>query len=332
MADNIYKSKYTAEQIETALSIVLSIAARDGIPAGTGEGSVRILSMDTSHLSAMSERIPSSAAVSRAISGALRVSECLVFRGSVDSTGLLPEGAAVGDTYVVKGEAGENYAWNGSSWVPVGRMIDPVTMTGQSVAYQIGDDPDTTPTGNWDSAMPAVPQGKYLWTRVTVQFSVGEPITWYTVAYFGVDSNIKTVCGKGPDADGNVALAAGDVGAVPASGGKMTGNLSVPAPTDNLHAANKGYVDTIVAAATLPVSGWAGDSAPYTQTIAVAGLTDERNCRVYPIFGDDFSANMDQQGACACVSYAKRTDYGITFTCLEDKPAVDITVEIELYV
>ena len=34
----------------------------------------------------------------------------------------------------------------------------------------------------------------------------------------------------------------------------------------------------------------------------------------------------------AAVSYAKRTEGGITFTCLEEKPAADIPVTVEVYV
>lgn len=61
----------------------------------------------------------------------------------------------------------------------------------------------------------------------------------------------------------------------------MTGNLSIPAPSEPLHAVNKEYVDTKEKTATLTVSGWSG-SGPYTQTIAVEGMTDGRRVMVYP--------------------------------------------------
>lgn len=88
---------------------------------------------------------------------------------------------------------------------------------------------------------------------------------------------------------------------------------------------------TISVTATLTTGGWVG-SGPYTQTVTVAALTDGRRCRVYPVYGDDAAANLAMNEACGCVSYSKREGQNITFTCLEDKPAVDISVQLELYV
>lgn len=98
---------------------------------------------------------------------------------------------------------------------------------------------------------------------------------------------------------------------------------------------NKEYVDgraTTTVTATLAAASWVGDSAPYTQTITVSGLTDGRLCRVYPVFGDDVETNLAMQEACACVSYVKRDGQNVTFTCLEDKPEIDIGVMVEVYV
>lgn len=83
--------------------------------------------------------------------------------------------------------------------------------------------------------------------------------------------------------------------------------------------------------ATLTASGWVG-SGPYTQTVTVAGLTEGRRCMVYPAYGDDADANIAMRDACACVSYADRNGENVTFTCLEDKPSVDINVIAEVYV
>lgn len=96
--------------------------------------------------------------------------------------------------------------------------------------------------------------------------------------------------------------------------------------------ASKEYVKTTAVQVTLPAAGWVGDSAPYTQTVTVAALTDERRAMVYPEYGNDTEANLAMRDACACVSYAKRDGQNLTFTCLDDKPEVDVRVIVEVYV
>lgn len=329
--DQRFDSRYTGEEMETAFSVALAIANHSGIPKGTGKGSIQIISLDTDRLTSDSERIPTSAAVAQAIASARKVSELLTFKGIVQTTDDLPADAKPGFVYIVVQEDNENYAWDGDIWTPIGKLIAPIVLSSQSVSYQISDSGDSVPTGEWVTDFPAVQQGQYLWTRTVVQFSVGDPITSYSCAYAGADGREVTVCGVKADESGNVILNASDVSAVPTAGGTMTGNLSVPAPSSAGHAVNKEYVDTTAATATLPASGWTG-SGPYTQTIAVQGLTDGRRCMVYPAYGDDTAANLSMREACGCLSYTKRDGQNITFTCLEDKPAVGINVIVEVYV
>lgn len=95
--------------------------------------------------------------------------------------------------------------------------------------------------------------------------------------------------------------------------------------------ASKEYVTTTAVSVTLPASGWTG-SGPYTQTIAVQGLTDGRRCMVYPAYGGDAAANLSMREACGCISYARRSGNSVVFTCLEDKPEVDVSIIAEMYV
>ena len=329
--DQKFNSRYTGEEMENAFSVALAIANHSGIPKGTGKGSVQIISMDTDRLTSDGERIPTSAVVAQAIASARKVSELLTFKGIVQTTDDLPADAKPGFVYIVVQKDNENYVWDGASWTPIGKLIAPIVLSSQSVSYQISDSGDTVPSGEWLAECPEVQHGKYLWTRTVVQFSVGDPITSYSCAYIGVDGREITVCGVKAGESGNVALTAKDVSAVPTAGGEMTGNLSVPAPSENAHAVNKVYVDTTAVTAALPVSSWVG-SGPYTQTVTVAALTDGRRCMVHPAYGDDTAANIAMREACACLSYTKRDGKNITFTCLEDKPAVDIAVIVEVYV
>lgn len=115
------------------------------------------------------------------------------------------------------------------------------------------------------------------------------------------------------------------------TGGTMTGNLSIPAPAEAAHAVNKAYVDTRSSTVTLTAAGWTG-AGPYTQTVAVPGLTEGRRVMAFPAYGDDPDTNLAMLDACGCVSFAKREGGNVTFTCLEDKPAVDINLVVEVYV
>ena len=218
---------------------------------------------------------------------------------------------------------------------------DAATILSKSVTYQVGDSGTIIPSGAWGSSIPVVSQGKYLWTKTELQFNTGDPIVSYSVGRMGIDGSgaVSTVAGVSPDATGDVTLTAADVGALAVSGGDMTGAINMNGqpisglndPTEDTQAANKGYVDTTEVSATLPAAGWVG-SGPYTQTIAVQGLTYGRRCMVYPAYGVNVDTNRAMLEACACLSYSKREGQNITFTCLEDKPAVDINVIVEVYV
>lgn len=253
--DQRFDSRYTGEEMETAFSVALAIANHSGIPKGTGNGSIQIISMDTDILTSDGERIPTSAVVAQAIAAARKVSELLVFKGIVQTTDDLPADAKPGFVYIVAQKDNENYAWDGVSWTPIGKLIAPIILSSQSASYQIGDSGDAIPTGVWIDAIPSVPQGKYLWTRMEVQLSVGDPVVWYSVAYSGVD-------GK--------ALTAADVGALPASGGDMEGPINMNGqpitglnpPTEDTHAANKGYVDTAKAEANTYTDASVRKAAP----------------------------------------------------------------------
>ncbi len=62
-----------------------------------------------------------------------------------------------------------------------------VTITSQTVTYQASASGTTAPTGTWSAAIPPVPQGQYLWTRTTVNYSDGKSTTSYAVARQGAN-------------------------------------------------------------------------------------------------------------------------------------------------
>lgn len=89
----------------------------------------------------------------------------------------------------------------------------PATVTSTETVYQAGTSGTEAPTGTWSAAVPTVPQGQYLWTRMTTQFNTGEPVTSYSVSRMGIDGSgaVKTVNGKDPDPAGNVHVQAEDI-------------------------------------------------------------------------------------------------------------------------
>lgn len=106
--------------------------------------------------------------------------------------------------YQIKGEKGDTGA--------------AATVTGTTVEYMVSDSGTIVPSGSWSTTIPTVPQGKYLWTKVTTTFNTGSPAVSYSVTRMGIDGagSVSSVNEKSPDESGNVSLSAEDI---PTSGG-----------------------------------------------------------------------------------------------------------------
>ena len=152
-----------------------------------------------------------------------------------------------------------------------------------------------------------------------------------------------------PDADIRKAQSTADSAkeiaeaALPRAGGKMTGGVDLGGngitnladPTEDTHAANKGYVDTKVAGAhleaqvTVTASGWS-EAAPYTQTVNVEGILASDRAHWGVVYSGDADAKLAQKEAFAMVDDLDSADGQVTFTCFEEKPEVDLTVQLEV--
>ena len=64
-----------------------------------------------------------------------------------------------------------------------------VKVTSTEVEYAGGDDGATVPTSGWQTTVPQLAQGKYLWTRTTVAYSDGNSTTSYSVGRIGMDGD-----------------------------------------------------------------------------------------------------------------------------------------------
>lgn len=124
---------------------------------------------------------------------------------------------------------------------------DDITITATSVTYQAGASGVTPPTGTWNSSVPAVSQGGYLWTRVIINYSDGNGTTSYSVSRMGVDGTgaVSTVCNVSPDGSGNVALTASDVGALADSYTPPVTSVNAKTGTVALTATDVGAVATV---------------------------------------------------------------------------------------
>lgn len=133
--------------------------------------------------------------------------------------------------------------------------------------------------------------------------------------------------------------------ALPKAGGTMEGALSMggnrlhnlPEPQEDSDAATKAYVDaagggTAYLQVTLAADGWTGESGgPYTQRLYSPGITaDDR-----PHFGLVYSGGREERLA-QKEGWGKVDDLDteanyLVFTCLEEKPSVNLTVQLELH-
>lgn len=229
------------------------------------------------------------------------------------------------------------------TWAPFkgeqGNVGSPATLATAKVEYQVGTSGTVTPSGEWSASVPATGQGKYLWTRITIQFNTGKAIQFFSVGYFGINGTgaVASINGVTPDPEGNVALTADDVGALPITGGTMQGTINMNGqslgglndPTEPDQAARKSYVDAKYVYATLTASGWSA-SAPYTQTVTVAGVTAKKPPHITPVYPGTEAEDKALKEATGAVSYAKPGAGTVTFTCLNEKPAIDIEIQCEV--
>ena len=67
-----------------------------------------------------------------------------------------------------------------------------VTISNTSVTYQVGTSGTNKPTGTWQSTIPSVGKGKYLWIKTIVTYSDGNSTEAYSVSYQGVNGTDGT--------------------------------------------------------------------------------------------------------------------------------------------
>ena len=62
-----------------------------------------------------------------------------------------------------------------------------VTITSTSVRYAKSSNGTNQPTSGWQSTIPSLTEGEYLWTRTIVNYSDGKTTTSYSVSHYGLN-------------------------------------------------------------------------------------------------------------------------------------------------
>lgn len=151
-------------------------------------------------------------------------------------------------------------------------------------------------------------------------------------------TNAHTAATDANTAAANAQKTAND--ALPKAGGAMTGDVDMGSkkvtnlsdPTNNGDAANKQYVDGKhkIFSATLTTNDWVGATAPYKQTIGIAGILESDRPHCFPVYSADNDTALEQQEAWNMVCDVDTADGSVTFTCFADEPATAIPVQIEV--
>ena len=168
--------------------------------------------------------------------------------------------------------------------------------------------------------------------------TAGKPITvTYDGEYWIADlpvPNANDIMGTVPIANGGTgattvagarnALGLGNTeGAVPIANGG-TGATSASGARSNLGAASR-----VSYTATIAIN-WTGSSAPYTQTVSVSGILATDCPHITPVYSSTLGTALLEKEAWSMVSKAETSDGSITFTCFEDKPSAEISIQIEV--
>ena len=77
-------------------------------------------------------------------------------------------------------------------------------------------------------------------------------------------------------------------------------------------------------------TNWSGNSAPYTQTVTVTGISSDDTPIIDVVLDLNTATALNQLDAWDCVSKIATGTNQITATCLEDKPTVAIPIQIKV--
>ena len=166
------------------------------------------------------------------------------------------------------------------------------TITAATIGYQQSDSGSVVPEGSWVTTVPTPVAGKFLWTRIQIQFNTGSPITAYSVSRYGIDGTgaVSSVNNVNPDSGGNVQLLAADI--------QTLDSQSIQAHLDDAEDDIAGLKTNIIQSSAYAVTGNG------TTSHSLTGLTSDH------VVGN----------------WGMYSDSGLTTPIPENAPTCDITI------
>lgn len=128
--------------------------------------------------------------------------------------------------------------------------------------------------------------------------------------------------------------------ALPKAGGTLEGDLfmdgnqlmGLPDPREETGAATKGYVDMklLSVVVQLPAVGWSGEEAPFTQRAEVSWIVSTDQPHYGAVYSGSLEQKLAQKEAFSLVDDLDSVDGGLIFSCFEEKPTVDLTIQLQV--
>jgi len=155
-------------------------------------------------------------------------------------------------------------------------------VASQAVTYQASPSGTAAPTGTWLTTIPSVTKGQYLWTRVVQTMNDASSLTYYSVAYQGLDgaagaANSLNIGSVTTGAAGSQASAS-----ITGSAPGQTLNLTIPTGAAGANYTPQAMVSRTVTVATayqhtdLAKPFKIMLNARSTQNVTVAGTVNDR--------------------------------------------------------
>lgn len=153
-----------------------------------------------------------------------------------------------------------------------------------------------------------------------------------------INMNGNRVTGLGTPSDDTDAVPKSYV--LPKAGGTMSGAIAMGGnnvtglgtPTADADAATKAYVDgkRQLFTVSVPASRWSASAGAYTQGITVSGILATDTPHYGVVLSGTNANKLAQKEAFALIDDLNTASSVITLTCLEDKPTIDLTIQMEI--